>query len=58
MSERKSQNKAQDHVIEMGGMVLKPGDRLGAYVYERRIGKGGMADVLLAKDPGCWWWDV
>ena len=37
--------------IEMGGITLRPGDRIGSYRYERPIGRGGMADVLLAYDP-------
>ena len=45
MPERKN-NK-----IEMGGIDLNPGDRIGVYRYERPIGKGGMAEVLLAYDP-------
>ncbi len=38
--------------LEMGGVTLKPGDNIGPYRFERPIGKGGMADVLLARDPG------
>ncbi len=41
----------QDAVIEMGGLVLRPGDRIGSYIYERPIATGGMAHVLLARDP-------
>ena len=37
--------------IEMGGVVLNPGECIGSYRYEKPIGKGGMADVLLAYDP-------
>lgn len=37
--------------LEMGGVTLRPGDAIGAYRYLRPIGKGGMADVLLAADP-------
>jgi len=40
-----------DH-LEMGGVTLKPGDHIGPYRYERPVGKGGMANVLLARDPG------
>lgn len=36
----------------MGGVTLKTGDHIGPYRYERPIGKGGMANVLLARDPG------
>jgi hypothetical protein len=35
----------------MGGLILKPGARIGGYVFMREIGSGGMARVLLAKDP-------
>jgi len=37
--------------LAIGGRPLKPGDRLGAYVFQREIGSGGMAHVLLARDP-------
>ena len=37
--------------IEMGGVLLNPGECIGPYRYEKPIGKGGMADVLLAYDP-------
>jgi hypothetical protein len=37
--------------LEMGGLILKPGVRVGGYVFMREIGSGGMARVLLAKDP-------
>ncbi|MEN0065762.1 MAG: protein kinase [Myxococcota bacterium] len=37
--------------IEMGGMLLESGSRIGSYVFLRAIGSGGMARVLLAKDP-------
>ena len=37
--------------LEMAGLHIKPGDRIGAYVYERPIGEGGMAHVVLARDP-------
>jgi serine/threonine-protein kinase len=36
----------------MGGVVLEPGDRIGPYVYQRPLATGGMAIVLLARDPG------
>ncbi len=38
--------------VEMGGVVLEPGDRIGPYVYQRPLATGGMAIVLLARDPG------
>ena len=37
--------------LEMGGLILKPGSRIGSYVFMREVGSGGMARVLLAKDP-------
>ena len=40
-----------DEPVEMGGMLLEPGARVGSYVFVRAIGSGGMARVLLAKDP-------
>ena len=36
--------------IDLGELRLKEGDRIGDYVYERAVGKGGMAWVLLARD--------
>ncbi len=41
----------QDGIVRMGGLELKPGSRIGAYVFLREVGRGGMARVLLAKDP-------
>lgn len=38
--------------IEMGGLLLQPGDFVDMYQYERPVGRGGMAYVLLARDPG------
>jgi serine/threonine protein kinase len=35
----------------MGGLIVKPGARIGSYVFMREVGSGGMARVLLAKDP-------
>ncbi|RME22214.1 MAG: serine/threonine protein kinase, partial [Deltaproteobacteria bacterium] len=37
--------------IEMGGIVLRPGDVIDGYRYECPAGKGGMAWVLKARDP-------
>ncbi len=37
--------------LEVGGLVIQPGDRIGQYVYRRVIGRGGMAHVVLASDP-------
>jgi serine/threonine protein kinase/tetratricopeptide (TPR) repeat protein len=42
----------KEEPLEMGGLVLKSGARIGSYVFMREIGSGGMARVLLAKDPG------
>ncbi|MEQ1500891.1 MAG: protein kinase [Myxococcota bacterium] len=44
-------HKPDDEPLEMGGLILKPGARIGGYVFMREIGSGGMARVLLAKDP-------
>ncbi|MFT7518909.1 MAG: tetratricopeptide (TPR) repeat protein [Kiritimatiellia bacterium] len=38
--------------IEMGGVIVHPGSRIGNYIFLREVGSGGMARVLLAKDPG------
>ncbi|HJN76457.1 MAG TPA: protein kinase [Myxococcota bacterium] len=40
-----------DDVLEMAGLTIKPGDRIGAYVYVKPVGKGGMATVVLGRDP-------
>lgn len=40
-----------DSPVEIGGLALAPGDRIGPYVYRRPVGKGGMAHVLLGIDP-------
>ncbi len=37
--------------LVFGGRELRPGERIGAYVFERELGSGGMARVLLAKTP-------
>ena len=34
-----------------GGIELRAGARVGAYIYVREIGSGGMARVILAKNP-------
>ena len=44
-------SKDNNKNIEMGGITLSPGDRIGPYRYERPVGKGGMAEVVLAYDP-------
>ena len=35
----------------MGGVTLHPGEYIGSYRYIHPVGKGGMANVLLASDP-------
>ena len=35
----------------MGDVQIAPGDRVGPYVFEKPIASGGMAHVLLARDP-------
>lgn len=42
---------AESEVLEIGGLHLHPGDRVGPYVYRRPLGKGGTAHVVLASDP-------
>lgn len=42
---------AEPSTLEIGGLVLAPGDRIGPYVYRRVAGRGGMATVVLATDP-------
>jgi hypothetical protein len=37
--------------LQIGGFEVDAGERIGAYVYQRPIGKGGMATVVLARDP-------
>ncbi|MED5374652.1 MAG: protein kinase [Myxococcota bacterium] len=37
--------------LEIGGHSIAPGGRIGPYLYVKRVGKGGMADVLLCRDP-------
>lgn len=37
--------------LEMGGLTIRSGEFIGPYRYERPIGKGGMALVVLARDP-------
>lgn len=49
--DRITRKKKQEEPLEMGGVVVHPGSRIGSYVYLREIGSGGMARVLLAKDP-------
>src|SRR6186997_2596673 len=51
MSIRKPTPPAAEDPVEMGGVVLHPGSRVGNYMFLREIGSGGMARVLLAKDP-------
>lgn len=41
-----------DEPLKIGGLSIRPGDRIGSYVFVREIGSGGMARVLLARDPG------
>jgi len=49
---KRTKSAPVDQLIEMGGIPLKPGDGIGPYRYDRPIGIGGMAYVLLARDPG------
>lgn len=36
--------------VELGGALLRPGAAIGPYRFERLVGKGGMALVLLVRD--------
>lgn len=38
--------------IDLGDLRLRAGDPVGPYTYEKAVGKGGMAWVLLARDKG------
>jgi tetratricopeptide (TPR) repeat protein len=46
-----SDDSDQERTLELGALRLRPGDRIGAYVYEGPVAAGGMAHVLLARDP-------
>lgn len=41
----------EDHTLDIGGLRIIPGDRLGPYVYKHLVGRGGMANVILATNP-------
>ena len=41
-----------DGVVELGDVQLRPGTRIGPYIYRHPVAEGGMAHVLLAGDPG------
>ncbi len=47
----RKEEEAQGDVLTIGGLQVGPGARIGPYVYERIVGRGGMAWVLLARDP-------
>ncbi|MFK7929060.1 MAG: protein kinase [Myxococcota bacterium] len=47
----RSAEPKRDEPVEMGGVIVHPGSRIGNYVFLREVGAGGMARVLLAKDP-------
>lgn len=49
---RITRKQRENEPLEIGGSVVHPGARIGSYVFLREIGQGGMARVLLAKDPG------
>lgn len=44
-------SRLPDAHLEIGGLRIEPGDRLGPYIYRRVVGKGAMAHVALAHDP-------
>ena len=37
--------------VELGGRQVRPGETIGSYRFQRLLGKGGMALVLLTADP-------
>ena len=41
---------SEDLLLEIGGMTLEPGGRIGPYVFRRVAGKGGMA-IKLEETP-------
>lgn len=41
----------KDKTPIIGGRALRRGERIGPYVFEREVGHGGMAHVLLARAP-------
>jgi tetratricopeptide (TPR) repeat protein len=47
----RQESESQGDVLTIGGLQVGPGARIGPYVYERLVGRGGMAWVLLARDP-------
>ena len=47
----RQEEESQGDVLTIGGLQVGPGARIGPYVYERLVGRGGMAWVLLARDP-------
>jgi tetratricopeptide (TPR) repeat protein len=46
-----SRARSTSEPLVFGGKTLRHGERIGSYVFEREIGSGGMARVLLARDP-------
>lgn len=40
-----------DSSLEIGGLHIASGERIGPYVYRRLVGRGGMAIVVLGTDP-------
>ena len=47
----KEQEEPENNDVEIGGIEINTGSRIDSYRYERPIGKGGMAEVLLGYDP-------
>lgn len=45
------ENNGADEPVEIGGLEIQPGDRIGPYVFIRELGSGGMARILLASAP-------
>ena len=53
MSESKppSPTSSPTDAVNIGGRLVRPGDRIGPYIFQREVGRGGMALVLLSLDP-------
>ena len=49
--EQESKPESEGTDIEIGGIEINKGSLIDGYRYERPIGKGGMAEVLLGYDP-------
>ncbi|MCB9797905.1 MAG: protein kinase [Alphaproteobacteria bacterium] len=46
-----AETQPESETLEIGGVTLRPKDRINEFIYERPVGKGGMANVVLARSP-------